>query len=392
MEAKLEERTQGMSIRVCFVAPNIWPVLSGDKTIEIIGGAEVRQTILARALVKAGYCVSVITQNFGQADGVVVDGIVVYRTHGLSEGIPGIRFFHPRLSSTWAAMKRADADIFIQSTASYLTAVVGAFSRIYARHFIYSGASDPDFEFDQTWKLFQRRGGWRDLQLYRWGLQLANGVVAQHRGQLDACRRWLKREAVEIPNCYVLPRGAIAPRSGLVLWVGTVKSLKRPELFLELARGLPHLRFRIVGGPGPAREACFYEKIKAEALSIPNLEFIGFVPFSEVDAHFNEASLFVNTSDYEGFPNTFLQSWARGIPTVTFFDCGARQDGRPIGSLCKDLTEMTQTIARLSKNEALWLQESDLARQYFQMHHTVEIAVERYSRLICQLIEDKRPS
>src|SRR5438034_1562460 len=39
---------------ICFVAPNAWPVFSHDPRIEIIGGSEVQQSILARALVVAG--------------------------------------------------------------------------------------------------------------------------------------------------------------------------------------------------------------------------------------------------------------------------------------------------------------------------------------------------
>jgi len=164
-----------------------------------------------------------------------------------------------------------------------------------------------------------------------------------------------------------------------------MRSLKRPELFLELARDLPHLHFRIVGGPGPGKEASVFERIKAESEALPNIEFVGFVPFEEVESHFNEASLFVNTSDYEGFPNTFLQSWARGIPTVSFFDCGAREEGRPLGYVCKDMSEMKQAISRLAGDKELWSLESCRVRQYFQSHHTVDIAVDRYGRLIRQL-------
>src|SRR5437879_13359763 len=39
---------------ICFVAPNAWPVFSHDPRIEIIGGSEVQQSILARALSRRG--------------------------------------------------------------------------------------------------------------------------------------------------------------------------------------------------------------------------------------------------------------------------------------------------------------------------------------------------
>ena len=46
---------------VCFVAMNIYPTLTGATNIAITGGAEVQQTILARALVADGFRVSVLT-------------------------------------------------------------------------------------------------------------------------------------------------------------------------------------------------------------------------------------------------------------------------------------------------------------------------------------------
>ncbi len=383
-------KPRGRSTHVCFLSPYLWPVLAGDRSIEFAGGAELRQSILARALVRAGYHVSVVTLDFGQVDGGVVDGVEVLRTHRPAEGVPLLRFFYPRLSSWWAAMRRADADIYFQSCAAHLTAVTGLFTRHHGRRFIYSGAHDLDFQPNDASKLFQRPGGWRDRQLYQWGLTLADGIVAQHPGQVAACRRWYGREAVEIPNCYAPPVGAVAARKGVVLWVATVKSLKRPELFLELAQSLPQLRFRMVGGPGPGREAEVYKLARQMAAGLPNVEFVGFVPFAEVETHFDAARLFVNTSDYEGFANTFLQSWARGVPTVSFVDCGAREGGRPVGFVCRDLTEMRQVVLRLAEDDATWAAEGQRAKTYFEANHSVAMAVERYDRLFEQVLAKGR--
>ncbi len=379
-----------MSKHICFVAPYIWPTLSGDRVIRSVGGAEMRQAILARALVRAGFRVSVITLDFGQPEGVEVDGVTILRAHKPNGGLPVLRFFHPRLTSWWRAMKRANADIYLQSTAAYLTAVVGAFCRSQGRCFIYSGASNPDFQRDQLWKKFRRRSRWRDQPMYLWGLERADAIVAQHAGQVEACRRWYGREAVEIANCYAPPAGAKASSDGVVLWVATMRALKRPELFLELARALPRQRFRMVGGPARGNEAEVFELMRQVAAGLPNVEFVGFVPFVEVEAHFNDARLFVNTSEYEGFPNTFLQSWARGIPTVSFVDCGAREGDRPVGYVCRDIAEMKEVVSRLCEDDVLSAQEGDRARRHFLAHHTVDTVVARYSRLIDQLVGSGR--
>ena len=373
--------------RICIVASDIWPVLADDRSFPVIGGMQVQLSILAHAFVHAGFPVSVVTMDFGQADGTVVDGITVYRSHKPTGGLPILRFFYPRLTSWWQALKRADADIYLQRSADFLTGVTGLFSRLHRRSFIYSGASDLDFKRDETWKLFRRRMGRRDQKFYEVGLRLAQAIVAQHEGQVAECARWYGRVATRIPNCYVCEPAMMPQVKDLVLWVAVIKPLKRPELFLELARDLPQLRFRLVGGPGKNVEC--HDAAQEVAATLDNVECTGFVPYADVGAQFDQARIFVNTSDFEGFPNTFLQAWARGIPTVSFFDCGARFDGIPVGFVCRDLAEMRESIRRLGEDDQLWEKESRRARAYFESTHSVAEAVQRYDRLFQSVLSSK---
>ena len=371
---------------VCFIAPYIWPVLADERGIDFVGGAEVQQTVLIRSLHDAGFRISVVTEVSGRPDEFELDGIRIIRLVRNGRELPVIRNIHPRLTSIWAALRRADADIYFQRCASANTLVGALFAKLNRRRFIYSGASDPDFERDQLWKKFPGRGGWRDQQMFTWGLQLADGIVAQHMGQAAACRRWYGRDAAEIPNCYAPSLANMRSRDGVVLWVSTIKSLKRPELFLEIARRNPQLRFCMVGGPATGTEAALYPQIEDAARHLPNVEFVGFVPYSEVESYFDRARIFVNTSDFEGFPNTFLQSWARGVPTVSFVDCGAREGGRSIGFVSSDLDDMSSTIAQLSHDDVLWACESERALMHFESNHSVRIAVTKYSRLFDKVL------
>jgi len=376
-------------LHICLVAPAIYPVLSGDRNSEFIGGAEVQQNFIARGLHKSGCTVSILTSDFGQPDELYIDGLRVIKISDKGRSLPVLRYFHPRLTSLWSALRCADADIYYQRCAAAHTFVTGLYARTHGKRFAYSAAHDLDFDRPRTHELFQGRGGWRDRQLYRAGLNLADTVIAQHPAQVDTYRRWYRREAEWIPSGYAPPTGARCEPEGVVLWVSVMRTWKRPELFLQLARLFPHLKFRMIGGASQASgnrgAQAFFSEIESAAGALPNVEFLGFLPYPEADQHFNEASLFVNTSDYEGFPNTFLQAWARGIPTVSFFNSGAKDAQGPIGCIASDLEEMQAHILHLSSDRTYWSQESDRCLQYFRENHSMPAVIARYRSLFDRL-------
>jgi len=358
------------------VAPFAYPMLANDRHIRFVGGAEVQQCHLAREFVRRGYTVSMVCLNFGQPDEQVVDGITVYRMHAPDEGVPVLRFFYPRLTSLWGALARADAGIYYQRAASALTGFVVAFARRRGRISLYAGAHDLDF--DPQLPLIRYA---RDRALFRWGLRHATAVVVQTPFQQRACMTHYARLASVVRSCYPYA-GNTACRKGVVLWVANVKEHKRPEVFVELARRCPNWHFRLVGGG----DASYFASLKALAAGVNNLEFVGFVPFADVEQHFDGAALFVNTSVGEGFPNTFLQSWSRGIPTVSFFDPEARHDGRPVGYVASGIEDMAEQVRRLMDDELLWLQASADCQHYFRAHFSVDSTVVAYEEVLSKAL------
>ena len=363
---------------ICFVAPTIWPVFSGDRRLTTVGGAEVQQSVLAREFVRRRYPVSIICMDHGQSDASIVDGVTVHCMHAPEAGLPVVRFLHPRLTSLWSAMRRVDADIYYQRASGALTGFVAAFCRWQRRLSVFAAASDGDFDPRVPLVRFDR-----DRTLYRWGLRHVSGIVAQSERQREALARSYGREATVVPSCY----GHAGKRShpgGTILWVGTIKQMKRPDLFLELARRCPDYRFRLVGGGVPG-ESHLFDRICSEARAVPNVEMTGFVPFVDVEKHFDEGSLLVNTSDMEGFPNTFLQAWSRGMPTVSFFDPGARWQEHTVGEVVSSLEDMVTCVRSLMSDGARWQRNSAVCRDYVAAHHSTDCAAEAYEAVFARL-------
>lgn len=374
---------------ICFVAPRVYLIASGDAQQRFAGGAEVQQTHIARGLVGAGHEVTVLAGDYGQPEETEIDGIRFIKIQQAGRSIPVLRYFHPRLTSLWSGMKRADTEIYYQRCSQAATFVTGLYSRTFRKKFIFAAASDLDLDKSRTHDLFKWKGGWRDLQLFFTGLKMADVIVAQHQEQLVDCRKWHDREAEWVPSCYAPQSEIKLHNDRVVLWVSMIRTPKRPEIFFDLAEKFPNTRFRMIGGrssrPNDTESFRLYDELEERAKGLPNLEFLGFLPYREVDRHFDETCLFINTSDYEGFPNTFLQAWARGIPTVSFVDCGAHDKQGRIGYLVQDKEEMRHIVAHLLSNQDSWEDAGARCRAHFQASHSVEAVVARYQALFAKL-------
>jgi glycosyltransferase involved in cell wall biosynthesis len=84
--------------------------------------------------------------------------------------------------------------------------------------------------------------------------------------------------------------------------------------------------------------------------------------------------VFVNTSAYEGMPNTFLQAWARGVPTLATVDVGA-----PAAyTMFQDPAAAVPEIERLFGDEQHWRARSAACRAYFELKYSPATVLEQY--------------
>lgn len=367
-------------LSICFVSPFTYPLLAQDPDIKHVGGAELQQSILAKAFVKQGYKVSMICLDYGQEDGVVIDGVTVFKAYKQDAGLPGLRFFYPRMSSVLSCMKRANADIYYQRCSGMLTGIVAKFCKMYKKISIFSGANNNDFLIDCP-----RVENKKDKFLYRYGLRNIKQVLVQNNEQKRLLSKNFGLNSIVVNNAYEPPGNATNNKEGYVLWVSTMRQVKRPEKFIELVKSLPQYNFKMVGGAGDIE---VYNAIKKLARDLPNMIFCGFVPFTHIEEYYDQARLVINTSDTEGFPNAFLQAWARSIPTVSFYDCGARdKEGNETCDRVQDISEMTLRVKQLLDDDVLWAKRGRQANDYFKSHHSVAGVIEHLDSIVVNLLK-----
>jgi hypothetical protein len=326
--------------KICIVGLDAYGLLSGEGDLKYIGGETVQHVLLARAWRDLGYDVSIIVFDDGQGARRVVDGITAIAAQSRNGGLPGLKFFHPRASKLVSALAAADADVYYQSPAGAFTGITAWFCRMTGRKFIFRVASDSDCEKEHS-----RIKLWRDRKLYEYGLRHADLVAVQTGFQADMLRENHGLES-SVVNMLVEPprRGTSQVKKDIdVLWMGNLRTLKRPEMVLELARQLPDVRFTLAGGPCPFPWGyTYFDDVKAAAARLPNVSMPGAVRYTESGEWFDRARIFLNTSSIEGFPNTFLQAWVRGVPVVSFFDPDGLIRRLQLGQVATTLDDMRE--------------------------------------------------
>jgi glycosyltransferase involved in cell wall biosynthesis len=364
--------------RICIVGLDSYGMLSGEGNPKYIGGEAIQHVLLARAWRDLGHDVSMIVHDEGQGERRVHEGITAIAAHSRSGGIRGLRFFHPRASKLLSALMAADAEIYYQSPAGAYTGITGWFCRATGRRFIFRVASDSDCEREHGRIQF-----WRDRKLYNYGLHRADLVAAQTDYQARMLRENHGLESHVINMMVEMPRGEThVPKDIDVLWVSNLRSLKRPELALELARQLPDVKFTLAGGPMPGG-LTYFEDVKAAAARLPNVTMPGAVRYRDTASLFDRAKIFLNTSSIEGFPNTFLQAWIRGVPVVSFFDPDGLVQRMSLGRVAKSLDDMREAIRTLLTSDEDRQMLGRRARDFAMREFTDGVAA-RYLDLLDQ--------
>jgi glycosyltransferase involved in cell wall biosynthesis len=358
-------------MKVCFISPLGYGLYNRHSGYQF-GGAEVQFFLLAHALASdPEFQVTVLTTVRENPGSERHDALTIVKRLG------GNRLANGSLrgyASAFLEMRRALRDI---GAAVYLHAgagvEVGAYAlicRLLRRRFIFVVASSADLRKPNG----QVQGplAW----LYSLGIRLADAVVCRTNEQLEWLRIRYGRKGVLIRSGHRfpehVPESLVRLEKTTILWVGRMHPLKQPGMFLDLAERLPKEQCVMVIMRDPAHED-LARAVRARAVAMENVMVCEDVPFNEMEKVFERAKLIVNTSTYEGFPNTFVQAAMHGTPILSWtVDPDGVLARHGIG-ICAEgsYDRLVASAEHLCASEGLRAELGNRAAEYAREHHDV---------------------
>jgi glycosyltransferase involved in cell wall biosynthesis len=367
---------------LCFVAPKAYPALSGREDVSHVGGAERQQVLLAEQLLRRGYRVSFVVLDHGQPDAEEIRGIRVFKCYRADVGIHGFRFFHPRLTGLWSAMKRADADIYYQRGAEGETGLVSHWCRRHARGFIFAVAHDTNCIRVTPFLTCAER------LLFHYGLRRADAIISQTFQQQRMLREAFGLASTVIRSCSPWPPCAKEPAkptnhgelADRVLWVGRLSGEKRSEWLIRLATDLPECRFDVVGQCNTSSK--YGQTLARQIMSMPNIRWHGYVAHAKMRALYRVCRVLLCTSESEGFPNVFLEAWSCAKPVLTTVDPDDVVATLQLGRVATDYITMKEHLAALPSERAWWEAAGLRGCNYVEEHHGATTATDALEGVI----------
>ncbi len=284
----------------------------------------------------------------------------------------------------YRALARERPDLILQFVGSAHTGIAALYARRHGCKMIWRVTNDPSVEPSTV--------SWRQphLRLERlfldFGIRHATLILAQTEYQRARLAAAFPNAPVQVlPNFHPTPpdcgrNGAVVKQ---VAWIANLKPLKNPGAFVRLARRFAarsDIRFVMIGDTIDSSD--WTKRQLAEIAATPNLVYGGSLSQAVVKGVLEPADLLVNTSDHEGFSNTFIQAWMRRVPVVSLrVDPDQLLSTGGLGAVTGDEDALYERVAALLADPDRCAAIGARARRYAVEHHA-ESNIETLARLL----------
>lgn len=367
-------------IRICFIQTNVYNLFN-DEDNSIHGGSELQLYLIARELSKNNdFEISFVTGDFGQKNIENYKKITLFKSFSpkskdgiLKKIVQAMKYFR--------LFKKINADIYFTSAANSTVGLASFFCKLNNKKHIHRTASESEVKLSNNNSLL-----WR---IFLYGLKNADLILTQNEQHKNLLKFNYNIKANLFRNSFIIPKNVLETNKEFILWVSRYDYMKNPHIFVELAERFPETKFIMICPSGNEKKKewnKFREEI--EKRNITNFSFIEKVPFNMIQEYFNKANVFVNTSDFEGFPNTFLQA---GVGKTPILSLNVNPDNfineYNCGFFCEnDFDKLVGYTKILINDKKVWQEKSENIFKYTKENHDIHKNVEQLTRIIYDLV------
>lgn len=367
--------------RICFVLPAFFP--------ETKGGSEFQAYVIAHELLKVGWEVHYIREKGRKVrPAETVEGIEL---HSLPRRNTRLKWLN--LPSLFRMMKKIRAQFwYCRATVSYVFPVWLA-ARASGGRVVWA-CSKKDQISDDVWRNNRKESfllrAFQNLDrlLFKSVIRKVDLIILQSHEQ----KMWMERiwglGGPVIYNSHPPVSFPEGPREPLVLWVGRLQPWKHPEHFVHIVRRLHGKPYRFLAMGREIEKIGIASEFKKLEQFAPNFKYLGEIDREEVCSLLERARLLVNTSELEGFSNTFIEAWLRGVPVVSLTEDpdGLIRD-RGLGAVSGSLDRLAGDIEELMDQPAAWREISARCRKFAEEHFNLKVNVRRLEKELLKLQE-----
>lgn len=359
--------------KIAFIFPKDSSAIFNRKSEETFGGATVQMFMLAKEFSNYNDInISCLVVEFGHKDEEIINGLKIHNTFSKNDNLfLKIIKFHK-------AIQKIRPDVIVQHGLTIFSSLLAVYCKVFNIKFVYMFASDVEADgYYQT--------NHKKAILFKLLIDYSDILVTQNQYQHNKIISKYNRYADILYNGFPV-NSSFNNKKDFILWVGRAEKLKQPEKFIKLASLNTNYKFVMICNKVVGQEDYFFN-IDLLAKKIENLEFIPRVPFNEIEIYFKRAKIFINTSNYEGFPQAFIQATKNKVPIIslnvnpdnfiTEYSCGIICDSKDI--------VMNQSIEALLSDSHKYDQISKNAYNYARKNHDIK----KNARILYNMIFNK---
>lgn len=353
---------QNKNHRIIIWATEIPQLLDGKP----IGGIAVQMYFWAQVFARNGWQVYSFAENAKETE--TLEGI----TFKPLKNIQRVNF----LLEWWRSLKYLliiRPKVVIYRGANRHLLPLAIFAKMLGVKLVYFSASDVNFEPGK-----ELVGSELNRRLYHRSIQHIRYFVTQNQHQHDTLLQNYGKESLTMYNIWGLTpvKAQDTPPQGDAVWVANFRKLKRAEWVLDAASQLPQYKFVLAGGSSGG-DKNYYDEMKTRAENLPNVEFLGGRSFFYTNALVSKAKVLLCTSTFEGFPNTFLQTWSAGLPVISTVDPSGIIAANGLGEVVSDETELVTALGRVLGDEEYYAKLCASVAVFFKKNHASQSGYER---------------